>query len=169
MRSRINIILTAVVLAILSFCYARYDYTNNHSATLTNPFGSHESTTVTDPFMDKSLFGDWMKKEVLFSMVVPGALIAVGLGIAIGRKWKRRRFAAHNYHGLASFANHCPSALRLRRDGPGTGSWRAPRGRTRESLQGKRGTRSRCARLPDYSSQAMMRDAGEGEEPIMQT
>ncbi len=71
MRSRINIILTAVVLAILSFCYARYDYTNNHSATLTNPFGSHESTTVTDPFMDKSLFGDWMKKEVLFSMVVP--------------------------------------------------------------------------------------------------
>ena len=86
MRSRISIVLTAVVLAILSFAYARYDYSNNNSATLTNPFGNHESTTVSNPFMDKSFFGDWMKKEVLFSMVVPGALIAVGLGIAIGKK-----------------------------------------------------------------------------------
>ena len=86
MRSRINIVLTAVVLAILSFAYARYDYSNNNSATLTNPFGNHESTTVSNPFMDKSLFGDWMKHEVVFSMVVPGALIAVGLGIAIGKK-----------------------------------------------------------------------------------
>ena len=86
MRSRINIVLTAVVLAILSFAYARYDYSNNNSTTLTNPFGNHETTTVTNPFIDKSLFGDWMKKEVVFSMVVPAALIAVGLGIAIGKK-----------------------------------------------------------------------------------
>ena len=86
MRKRINIILTAFVLAILSFCYARYDYSNNHSATLTNPFDNHESTTVTIPFMDKSFFGDWMKHEVVFSMVVPAALIAVGLGLAIGKK-----------------------------------------------------------------------------------
>ena len=86
MRKRINIIAVAVVLAILSFAYARYDYTNNNSTTLTNPFGNHESTTVANPFMDKSLFGDWMKKEVTFSMVVPAALIAVGLGIAIGKK-----------------------------------------------------------------------------------
>ena len=86
MRKRINIILTAFVLAILSFCYARYDYSNNNSATLTNPFGNHESTTFTNPLMDKSFFGDWMKHEVVFSMVVPGALIAVGLGIAIGKK-----------------------------------------------------------------------------------
>jgi hypothetical protein len=86
MRKRINIILTAFVLAILSFCYARYDYSSNNSATLTNPFGNHESTTFTNPFMDKSFFGDWMKHEVVFSMVVPGALIAVGLGIAIGKK-----------------------------------------------------------------------------------
>ena len=86
MRSRINIVLTAVVLAILSFAYARYDYSNNNSTTLTNPFGNHETTTVTNLFIDKSLFGDWMKKEVVFSMVVPAALIAVGLGIAIGKK-----------------------------------------------------------------------------------
>jgi hypothetical protein len=86
MRKRINIVVTAIVLAILSFAYAHYDYSNNNSATLTNPFDNHQSTTVTNPFMDKSFFGDWMKKEVVFSMVVPGALIAVGLGIAIGKK-----------------------------------------------------------------------------------
>ena len=49
MRTRINILAVAIVLAILSFAYARYDYANKHSATLTNPFGKHESTTVTDP------------------------------------------------------------------------------------------------------------------------
>ncbi len=86
MRKRINIIAVFIVLAILSFCYARYDYSNNNSATLSNPFDNRQSTVVTNPFMDKSFFGDWMKKEVVFSMVVPAALIAVGLGIAIGKK-----------------------------------------------------------------------------------
>ena len=83
MRKRFNIIAVAIVLAILSFAYARYDYSNKNSTTLTNPFGSHESTTVSNPFMDQALFGDWMKKEVVFSMVVPAALIAAGLVLAV--------------------------------------------------------------------------------------
>ena len=86
MRSRINIIAVAIILAIVSFVYARYDYVNKNSATLTNPFGSHESTTIASPIMDKSLFGDWMKKEMTFAIIVPIALIAVGCGIALGKK-----------------------------------------------------------------------------------
>ena len=86
MRSRINIIAVAIVLAILSFCYARYDYSNKNSATLSNPFGNHESTVVSNPFMDKSFFGDWVKHEMAFAIIVPIAFIAVGLGVAIGKK-----------------------------------------------------------------------------------
>jgi hypothetical protein len=83
MRARINILAVAIALAILSFAYARYDYSNKHSTTLTNPFGKHETTTVTNPFMDKSLFGDWMKDEVVFAIVVPVALIAAGVVLAV--------------------------------------------------------------------------------------
>jgi len=83
MRTRINILAVAIVLAILSFAYARYDYSNKHSATLTNPFGKHESTTVTDPFMDKAFFGDWMKDEVVFAIIVPVALVAGGVVLAV--------------------------------------------------------------------------------------
>ena len=85
MRKRFNIIAVAVVLAILSFAYARYDYSNRNSATLNNPFGKHESTTVSNPFMDKALFGDWMKDEVVLAIVVPVALIAAGVVLAVRR------------------------------------------------------------------------------------
>jgi hypothetical protein len=83
MRKRINILAVAIVLAILSFAYARYDYANKNSATVSNPFGKHESATVTNPFMDKSFFGDWMKDEVVFAIIVPVALIAGGLVLAV--------------------------------------------------------------------------------------
>ena len=83
MRKRFNILAVAIVLAILSFAYARYDYSNKNSATLSNPFGKHESTTVSNPFMDKALFGDWMKDEKIFAMVVPIGLIALGFVVAI--------------------------------------------------------------------------------------
>ena len=78
MRSRINIIAVAIVLAILSFAYARYDYTDKHSVKL-------GSTTIQ---ATGDLFGDWMKEKdsVLFAIVIPCALLAVGLGIAIGKK-----------------------------------------------------------------------------------
>jgi hypothetical protein len=83
MRKRFNILAVAIVLAILSFAYARYDYSNKNSATLSNPFGKHESTTVSNPFMDKALFGDWMKDERLFAIIAPIGLIAIGLVLAV--------------------------------------------------------------------------------------
>ena len=78
MRNRINIIAVAFVLAILSFAYARYDYTNKHSIKL-------GSTTIG---ATGDLFGDWMKEKdaVVFAIVIPAALILVGLGMAIGKK-----------------------------------------------------------------------------------
>ena len=83
MRKRINVLAVAIVLAILSFAYARYDYTNKNSTTVSNPFGKHESTTVTNPFMDKSFFGDWMKDEVMFAIVVPVGVLAIGFALAV--------------------------------------------------------------------------------------
>jgi len=83
MRKRFNFLAVGIVLAILSFAYARYDYANKNSTTLTNPFGKHESTTVTNPFMDKSLFGDWMKDEMVFAIILPVAFIAGGVVLAI--------------------------------------------------------------------------------------
>jgi hypothetical protein len=73
MRSRINIIAVAIVLAIISFAYARYDYSNRHSVAIGNTrFGvSHD------------LVGDWMKDEMLFAVIVPVGLIAVGLVLAV--------------------------------------------------------------------------------------
>ena len=78
MRSRINIIAAAFVLAILSFAYARYDYTNKHSVKL-------GGTTIG---VTGDLFGDWMKEKdaVVFAIVIPAALILAGLGTAIGKK-----------------------------------------------------------------------------------
>lgn len=83
MRKRFNFLTVGIALAILSFAYARYDYANKHSATLTNPFNKSESKTLTDPFMDKSFFGDWMKDEVLLAIVLPVAFIAGGVVLAV--------------------------------------------------------------------------------------
>ena len=78
MRSRINIIAVAIVLAILSFAYARYDYTDKHSVKL-------GSTTIG---VTGDLFGDWMKEKdsVVFAIVIPCALIVAALGFALGKK-----------------------------------------------------------------------------------
>ena len=83
MRKRFNFLAVGIVLAILSFAYARYDYSNKNSTTLTNPFGKHESTTVSNPFMDKSFFGNWMEHEKFFAIVLPVAFIAGGVVLAI--------------------------------------------------------------------------------------
>ena len=74
MRKRFNIIAVAIVLAILSFAYARYDYSNKHSVTIVDTkFGvtSHE------------LFGNWMKDEMLCAIILPVALIAGGVVLAV--------------------------------------------------------------------------------------
>ena len=83
MRKRVNIIAVAIVLAIGSFAYARYRYVDRNSATLTHPLNAGESTRVTNPLMDKDLFGDWVKNEVVFAIIVPVALIAAGVVLAV--------------------------------------------------------------------------------------
>jgi hypothetical protein len=83
MRKRFNVLAVAVVLAILSFAYARYDYSNKNSATLTNPFNSGEKAKLTNPFMNQDFFGEWMKHETAFAIIVPVALIAGGLVLAV--------------------------------------------------------------------------------------
>ena len=74
MRKRFNIIAVAIVLAIISFAYARYDYTNKHSVSIGN-------TTLMATGHD--LFGDWVKDEMLFAIVIPVGLVAVGFAMAV--------------------------------------------------------------------------------------
>ncbi len=76
MRGRFNLIALAVVLAIASFVYARYRYVDNHSATIGD-------VTFTNPLRDKNLFGDWMKDELLFAIILPVALLSGGVGLAM--------------------------------------------------------------------------------------
>ena len=79
MRKRINILAVAIVLAIGSFAFARYRYADRNTATIGNE-------RITNPFRDKSLFGDWMKDEMVFAIIVPVALIAAGVGLAAKMK-----------------------------------------------------------------------------------
>ena len=74
MRKRANIFAVAVVLAILSFAYARYDYSNKHSVTIAD-------TKLT--LASHDLFGDWVKDEPIFAIAVPVALLAVGVALAV--------------------------------------------------------------------------------------
>jgi len=74
MRNRANVLVVAVALAILSFAYARYDYTSKRSVTI-------GSTTLTATGHD--LFGNWVKDEMAFAVIVPVALIAIGVGVAM--------------------------------------------------------------------------------------
>ncbi len=78
-----GILVVAVLLAVGSFAFARYRHLNKNSATVSNPFGQHESTTVTNPFVDKSLFGDWVKDEMVFAMIIPVALLAGGVVLTL--------------------------------------------------------------------------------------
>jgi hypothetical protein len=77
MRKRFNVIAVAIVLAIGSFAYARYRYIDRHSVDVAN-------TKIT--FAGQDLFGDWMKDELIFAIVVPVAVIAAGCGLALKRK-----------------------------------------------------------------------------------
>ncbi len=79
MGKRLNILLIAVVLAGLSFGYARYRYLDKNSATLTNPFNKNERTTIANPLRDEKLFGDWVKKEMVFAIILPVVFLAGGV------------------------------------------------------------------------------------------
>ena len=83
MRKRINIMIIALVLATGSFGFAHHRYASRNSATLTNPFNASEHTRVTNPLMSNNLFGDWIKEEVVFAIIVPVALIAGGVALAV--------------------------------------------------------------------------------------
>ncbi len=83
MRKRFNFLAVGIVLAIISFAYARYDYSDKNSATLTNPFGKHESTTISNPFINQDLFGEWMKHEMTFAIILPVAFLAGGVVLAV--------------------------------------------------------------------------------------
>jgi hypothetical protein len=74
MRKRFNFLAVGIALAILSFAYARYDYANKHSVTIGN-------TTLSVTGHD--LFGDWVKDEVVFAIVVPVGLLAIGFALAV--------------------------------------------------------------------------------------
>ncbi len=78
-----GVLVIAVLLAIGSFAFARYHHLNKNSATVSNPFGQHETTTVTNPFVDKSLFGDWMKDEWPFAIALPIAFLVGGVVLAL--------------------------------------------------------------------------------------
>ena len=73
MRKRFNILAVAIVLAIISFAYARYDYTTKHSVAIGR----------TRIGVSQDLFGDWMKDERLFAIIAPIGLIAIGLVLAV--------------------------------------------------------------------------------------
>ena len=76
MRKRVNVIAVAIVLAIASFAFARYRYVDRNTATV----GGEK---ITNPLADKSLFGDWVKDELVFAVIVPAALVAGGVALAL--------------------------------------------------------------------------------------
>ena len=77
MRKRFNVMAVAIVLAIGSFAYARYRYTDRHTVDVAN-------AKIT--FTSNDLFGDWVKDELVFAIIVPVALIAAGVGLAAKMK-----------------------------------------------------------------------------------
>ena len=77
MRKRFNVLAVAVVLAIASFAYARYRYSNSHTIDL----GEAKITITTN-----NLFGDWVRDELVFAVIIPVALLAAGATFALTRK-----------------------------------------------------------------------------------
>ena len=85
MKNKMAILAVAVVLAAASFAYARHRYVSDNSAILTNPFNNKEKTTLTNPVLDQKLFGDWMKEEKAFAIIMPLLLLAGGAFAAFRR------------------------------------------------------------------------------------
>lgn len=77
--------LTCILLALASFAYARYHYVDVHSATVSNPFKSSQKVQMTDPFLNQSLFGNWVKDEWVFAIAVPAILLVGGLIVSTRR------------------------------------------------------------------------------------
>ena len=74
-----------VGLACASFLYARNHYVEiNTVPAPTSPKKSHIQK-LTDPLVDRSLFGPWVKKEWVFAIAVPAVLILGGLYVSTRR------------------------------------------------------------------------------------
>ena len=71
--------LVCMVLALGSFAFARYHYVEIHTGTVSNPFKTSQRVQMSDPFMDQSIFGNWVKDEWVFAIAVPAVLIVGGL------------------------------------------------------------------------------------------
>ena len=85
MVKRLILVVLGLILAATSFAFARHRYVERHSATLTNPFNARENTRLNDPFMQRDLFGDWIKDEWVLAIAVPAALVAAGAALALKR------------------------------------------------------------------------------------
>lgn len=72
------ILAVAVALAACSFSYARHRHRARNSVTLTNPFDLKEKVTLTSPVPSQNLFGNWMKEERTFAIIIPLLLLAGG-------------------------------------------------------------------------------------------
>lgn len=68
------ILVIAVVLAIGSFAFARHRYVARNTTDLGGVIKINAA--------DKDLFGDWVKKEPVFGIVVPIGLIVAGVVLA---------------------------------------------------------------------------------------
>jgi hypothetical protein len=71
--------LACMGLALGSFAFARYHYVEVHTFTASNPFKTSQKAQMTDPFINQSLFGDWVKDEWVFAIAIPAVLIVSGL------------------------------------------------------------------------------------------
>ncbi len=76
--SRLAVFLVALLLAIGSFAYARHRYEQNTSFSL-----KAGDANLSFGFADKKLFGDWVRDELVFAVIVPVALIAGGAALTI--------------------------------------------------------------------------------------
>ncbi len=76
--SKLAIFVVAVLLAIGSFLYARNRYEQKNSFSF-----KAGDASMSFGLADKKLFGDWVKDELVFAVIVPVALIAGGAVLAL--------------------------------------------------------------------------------------
>ena len=79
---RSTVLLLALLLALASLFYARERYITKNSFLFKNPINTRQAARLSNPFMDDSLVGTWMKDQWLFAIAIPGVLIAGGLVLA---------------------------------------------------------------------------------------
>ncbi len=75
---KLSVFLVAVLLAIGSFAYGRCRYVNSHTLGISLGGGSAAVS-----YADRKLFGNWVKDELVFAVIVPVALIAGGAVLAL--------------------------------------------------------------------------------------